>query len=163
MTVDCRANLMAELDRRRLMTVARLGRDGWPLSTTVGYANDGAIIYFIVPADSEAFADLDADARISLCLGEEAPQPMAMGLRRTYVVLPRLVRSADASEAKPLEAAVCEVTGKAERAWAVSLLATRYPGLGPVMERANENGAQLRLMRAVPFIGAAPKIAANAA
>ena len=141
-----RDRLVAELDQGRVITAARLGRDGWPRATTVGYCNEGAMIYFVVPADNDAFADLDADARVSLCVGQNSSRPTSLEPGGAVI-----------------DAGLCEVSDPAERAWALNLLAARYPGLGPVMTRVNHNGAQLRLMRATPFAESMLTRSANAA
>jgi hypothetical protein len=156
-----RARLPGELERRRELTVAHCGRDGRPVSTTVAYCNDGAMIYFVVPGDSEAFSGLEPDARVSLVVGDSTPCPLVAGLARTRLVLP--ARGAPSPKGLPVNALIAEVTDTLERARAVTLLAARYPGLGPVMQRAHENGFQMRMMRAVPFIGLAPSRPANAA
>jgi hypothetical protein len=138
--------LVAELEQGRVITAARLGRDGWPRATTVGYCNEGALIYFVVPADNDAFSDLDADARVLLSIGRDSSRPASME-----------------PDGDPIEAGICEVSDPAERAGALNLLAARYPGLGPVMTRMNHNGAQLRLMRATPFAESMLTRSANAA
>lgn len=156
-----RAGLVAELGRRRELTVSRSGPNGLPVSATVAYCNDGAMIYFVVPGDAEAFADLEPHAQVSLALGDSVPRPMVVGLKGIRITLP--ARSESAVRSLPLNALITEVTDPAERARAVGLLAARYPGLGPVIRRAHENGYQMRMMRAVPFIGLAPSRPANAA
>lgn len=156
-----RVRLPGELERRRELTVAHAGPDGRPLSTTIAYCNDGTMIYFVVPGDSEAFARIEPHAQVSLALSDSEPQPMLVGLKNIRIVLP--ARSESSGKAPPLNALIAEVTDPVERARAAGLLAARYPGLGPVMRRASENGFQMRMMRAVPFIGLAPSRPANAA
>jgi hypothetical protein len=156
-----RASLTGELERRRELTVAHAGPDGRPLSTTVAYCNDGAMIYFVAPADSEAFAGIEPHAQVSLALGDSEPAPMLVGLKHIRITLP--ARGESSGKVPPLNALIAEVTDPVERARAAGLLAARYPGVGPVMRRARENGFPMRMMRAVPFIGLAPARPANAA
>lgn len=156
-----RADLAEELEQRRELTVTHAGPDGRPVSATLAYCNDGAMIYYVVPGDSEAFSGLEPDARVSLVIGGSAPRPLMMGLTQTRITLP--AGEAPSVRGLPVEALIAEVSDGAERARAVALLAARYPGLGPVMQRAHENGFQMRVMRAAPFISVAPSRAANAA
>jgi len=154
-----RAGLVAELGQRRELTVARTGHNGRPLSTTVAYCNDGAMIYFVIPGDSEVFAGLEPHAPVSLVLGSSTPLSMVVGLKRTRLTLP----DQPSARGVPMNALIAEVTDPAERTRATGLLADRYPGLGPVMRRALENGFQMRMMRAVPFMGLVSSRPANAA
>lgn len=158
-----RAGLVAELERRRELTVVRPDQNGRPLSTTVAYCNDGAMIYFVVPGDSEAFSELEADAKVSLVLGTVTPRPLVIGLKHTHITLPPRPTPPASRKGVPVNALIAEVADRAERTRAVALLAARYPGLEPVMRRAHDNGFQMRMMRAVPFIGLAPSRPANAA
>jgi general stress protein 26 len=57
------------LDRHRLMAIATLRSDGWPQTTTVGYANDGLLIYFLISRQSQKFANLARDDRASIAVG----------------------------------------------------------------------------------------------
>lgn len=59
------------LDERRVMAVSTLRPDGWPQTTMVGYANDGLLIYFLVFRNSQKFANIQSDPRISIAVGEE--------------------------------------------------------------------------------------------
>jgi nitroimidazol reductase NimA-like FMN-containing flavoprotein (pyridoxamine 5'-phosphate oxidase superfamily) len=58
------------------MTVATNRADGWPQATVVGYANDGLIIYCFVGRDSQKFANIARDPRVSIAIANDYPQPL---------------------------------------------------------------------------------------
>ena len=64
------------LDQHRTMRIATLRPDGWPQVTTVGYANDGFVIYFLCGKDSQKASNLDRDDRVSLAIDDDTPQVM---------------------------------------------------------------------------------------
>jgi len=64
------------LDRHRIMTVATNRPDGWPQATVVGYANDGLIVYCLIARDSQKFANIARDPRVSLAIANNYPQPL---------------------------------------------------------------------------------------
>ena len=64
------------LDRHRIMTVATNRPDGWPQATVVGYANDGLIVYCLIARDSQKFANIARDPRVSLAIANDYPQPL---------------------------------------------------------------------------------------
>ena len=64
------------LNRHRIMTVATNRADGWPQATVVGYANDGLIIYCFVGRDSQKFANIARDPRVSIAIANDYPQPL---------------------------------------------------------------------------------------
>jgi nitroimidazol reductase NimA-like FMN-containing flavoprotein (pyridoxamine 5'-phosphate oxidase superfamily) len=68
--------IRALLDEHRVMTVATLRPDGWPQATTVGYVNVGLTLYFLCGLDSQKAANLARDDRVSLTIGDDAPQIM---------------------------------------------------------------------------------------
>ena len=61
------------LDNNRILTIATNRSDGWPQATIVGYANDGGIIYVIVGRDSQKYANIARDNRVSLAVGGDTP------------------------------------------------------------------------------------------
>lgn len=101
---------IAILDVRRVMTIATLRPDGWPQATIVGYANDGMTLYFLIFRSSQKFANISADDRIAVAVGEE----------------PADVHLAQAVYAS---ARAAEVEDPAERDRAWSLLVDRHPNL----------------------------------
>jgi len=64
------------LYRHRIMTIATNRPDGWPQATVVGYANDGLIIYCFIARDSQKFANIARDPRLSLAIAHDYPQPL---------------------------------------------------------------------------------------
>jgi PPOX class probable F420-dependent enzyme len=75
---NARRKILDLLDTHRLMTVATLRPDGWPQATTVGYANDGLILYFLCGKDSQKAANVARDSRISLTVDSDTTDPMAI-------------------------------------------------------------------------------------
>jgi nitroimidazol reductase NimA-like FMN-containing flavoprotein (pyridoxamine 5'-phosphate oxidase superfamily) len=103
-----RQKIVELLDQHRLMTVATNRPDGWPQATTVGYVNDGLILYFLCGPESQKAHNLARDNRVSLTIDHDVPDPMAItGLSM-------------AAHASP-------VTDPAEVAKAMQLLGQRYP------------------------------------
>ena len=64
------------LDGHRIMTIATNRPDGWPQATVVGYANDGLIIYCFIGRDSQKFANISRDPRVSIAIANDYPQPL---------------------------------------------------------------------------------------
>lgn len=128
---DLRARFIAELDKRRILSIATLRPDGWPQATIVGYVNDGPEIYFMVSRESQKFANLTADPRASICLGEDTTDPMAIG-------------------GASMAATVVEVTDPAEQQRALQLMLVRYPEYGPMMETVDTRA--MAILRATPTI-----------
>jgi Pyridoxamine 5'-phosphate oxidase len=78
------------LDSHRIMTIATNRPDGWPQATVVGYANDGLIIYCFIARDSQKFANITRDPRLSLAIAHDYLQPLqikglSMGARAVEV------------------------------------------------------------------------------
>ena len=103
-------NAIAILDARRIMAISTVRPDGWPQTTIVGYANDRLTIYCMIFRSSQKFANITADPRVSIAVGEE----------------PREIYLAQAVYAAALAA---EVDEQAERGRAWSLLVDRHPNL----------------------------------
>jgi nitroimidazol reductase NimA-like FMN-containing flavoprotein (pyridoxamine 5'-phosphate oxidase superfamily) len=60
------------------MTVATVRPDGWPQATTVGYASEGLVLYFLCARQSQKAANITADNRISLTIDHDTTNPMAI-------------------------------------------------------------------------------------
>jgi PPOX class probable F420-dependent enzyme len=71
-----RRKILQLLARHRVMTIATLRPDGWPQATTVGYAAEGLVLYFLCGKDSQKAANLARDARVSLTIDHDTPQVM---------------------------------------------------------------------------------------
>lgn len=128
---DLKARFIAELDKRRILSLATLRPDGWPQATIVGFVNDGPAIYFMISRESQKFANLAADPRVSICVGEDVDDPMSIG-------------------GASMAATVAEVTDPAERARAMALMLGRYPEYEPMMKDVDLDA--MGLMRASPFL-----------
>ena len=76
MNAEIRRKIQDLLDHHRTMSIATLRPDGWPQTTTVGYANDGMTIYFLCGQDSQKAKNLARDDRVSLTIDEDTPQVM---------------------------------------------------------------------------------------
>ncbi|HMK80620.1 MAG TPA: pyridoxamine 5'-phosphate oxidase family protein [Xanthobacteraceae bacterium] len=68
--------IIALLNEHRIMSIATNRPDTWPQVTIVGYANDGLIIYCLIGRDSQKFANLIRDPRVSIAIGNDYPQPL---------------------------------------------------------------------------------------
>ena len=64
------------LNEHRIMTMATNREDGWPQATVVGYCNDGMVIYCTVSRDSQKYANIMRDPRVSLAIARDYPQPL---------------------------------------------------------------------------------------
>lgn len=76
MKTEFKRQIVRLLDQHRVMTIATNRADGWPQATIVGYANDGLIIYCFVARDSQKFANLARDPRLSIAIGNDVRQPL---------------------------------------------------------------------------------------
>lgn len=99
------------LDAHRIMAISTVRPDGWPHTTIVGYANDRLTLYFLIFRSSRKFANIMADDRVSVAIGEE---PRALGS------LEALYGAGHAAE----------VTNAPQRARGWELLQARHPNLG---------------------------------
>jgi nitroimidazol reductase NimA-like FMN-containing flavoprotein (pyridoxamine 5'-phosphate oxidase superfamily) len=71
-----RRKILQLLARHRVMTIATLRPDGWPQATTVGYAAEGLVLYFLCGKVSQKAANLARDDRVSLTIDHDTPQVM---------------------------------------------------------------------------------------
>jgi len=83
MTCSCRGRTTGEMEQKaveilnqyRLMALATLRADGWPQATMVNYANDGLLLYFIISRQSQKYANIDRDSRVSIVVGRDFEDP----------------------------------------------------------------------------------------
>ena len=68
--------IVSLLDEHRTMRIATLRPDGWPHTTTVGYANEGLTLYFLCGKESQKAANLALDERVSLAIDDDPDQVM---------------------------------------------------------------------------------------
>ena len=108
MNETIRKKILQLLDQHRLLSLATNRPDGWPQATTVGYVNDGLILYFLCSPQSQKAKNLARDNRVSLTIDHDTTDPMAItGLSMAALTYP--------------------VDAPAEQAKAIKLLGTRYP------------------------------------
>ena len=62
------------LDENRLMSLGVNRQDGWPQVTMVNYLRQGRALYFVVARDSQKFANISRDSRVSIAIGGGAGQ-----------------------------------------------------------------------------------------
>jgi nitroimidazol reductase NimA-like FMN-containing flavoprotein (pyridoxamine 5'-phosphate oxidase superfamily) len=78
MNDEIRKKILGLLDQHRLMTITTLRPDGSPQATTVGYAKDGLILYFLCGRDGPKARNLARDDRISLTIDHDTSDPIAI-------------------------------------------------------------------------------------
>ncbi len=118
------------LQQHRIMTLATVRADGWPQATTVGYAHEGLILYFLCAPDSQKAANLARDDRVSLTIDHDTDQVMQIrGLSM-------------AARAKP-------VLDPQEAERAVRLLLARYPQQDSLPLQV-PSASQVRVFRVTP-------------
>jgi nitroimidazol reductase NimA-like FMN-containing flavoprotein (pyridoxamine 5'-phosphate oxidase superfamily) len=98
------------LDQYRLMTIATLRADGWPQATMVNYANDGLLLYFIISKQSQKYANIDRDSRVSIVVGRDFDNPAEI-------------------KALSIAANASEVRDPVQRRRAIELIMQRHPSL----------------------------------
>lgn len=98
------------LDQNGLMAIATLRPDGWPQATMVSYANEDLLIYFIISRQSQKFANIERDDRVSLVVGRDFHDPASV-------------------KALSMAARASEVRDPKQRERAVKLLLERHPAL----------------------------------
>ena len=108
------------LNQHRLMGLATIRADGWPQATMVGYANDGLLLYFVISRQSQKFANIQKDDRVSIVIGQDFHDPSTI-------------------KAISLAAHASEVTDARQRKQAVRMLLERHPGLRRLEPRHQEH------------------------
>ena len=98
------------LQDNRLMAISTLRPDGGPQTTMVSYANEDILLYFIVSRQSQKFANIERDDRVSLVIGRDFHDPSTI-------------------RAVSIAARASEVRDPQQRQRAVKLLLERHPGL----------------------------------
>jgi nitroimidazol reductase NimA-like FMN-containing flavoprotein (pyridoxamine 5'-phosphate oxidase superfamily) len=121
---------VAILDQHRLMAIATLRPDGWPQTTMVSFANDDILLYFVISRQSQKFANIERDDRVSLVVGGDFHDPATI-------------------KAVSIAARASEVRDSKQRDHAIKLLLERHPGLRRLEPPAPGHSA---IMRANPEI-----------
>jgi nitroimidazol reductase NimA-like FMN-containing flavoprotein (pyridoxamine 5'-phosphate oxidase superfamily) len=129
---EIRKKILDLLDQHRIMTVATLRPDGWPQATTVGYVNEGLVLYFLCGLDSQKAKNLAHDDRISLTIDHDTSDLMAItGLSM-------------AAHAHP-------VTDRAEAEKILRMLPLKYPDAPPLPMKM-PSPDEVRLFRVTPKV-----------
>jgi len=86
-----KALILCVLDEHRVMTLSTNRPDGWLQATMVGYVNDGYLLYCFVARNTQKYANVLRDPRVSAAIGSDAPNPLditglSLGGRATEVV-----------------------------------------------------------------------------
>lgn len=63
--------ILRVLDTHRVMALGTNRPDGWPQVTTVGYLNDGFLLYCFVAHNSQKLANILRDPRVSIAIGSD--------------------------------------------------------------------------------------------
>jgi PPOX class probable F420-dependent enzyme len=128
---EFRRQIIALLDQHRIMTIATNRPDGWPQATVVGYANDGLIIYCFIGHDSQKYANITRDPRVSVAIANDYPQPLLI-------------------KGLSMAARVAIVTDEAEVDRALECLLRRYPEYRNLMTKPDP--AQVPMLRLTPQV-----------
>ena len=113
------------------MTIATNRPDGWPQATIVGYFNDGLLLYCFVARDTQKYANIQLDARVSIAIGSDPTDPLAI-------------------KGLSLAARAVEVTDPAELQHAAKLRLQRHPEyLTQTLLESKQDGA-LRILPKPP-------------
>jgi nitroimidazol reductase NimA-like FMN-containing flavoprotein (pyridoxamine 5'-phosphate oxidase superfamily) len=118
------------LHDNRIMAISTIRPDGWPQTTMVGYAHDGLLIYFIISRQSQKFANIERDDRVSIAVGQDFHRP-------------------DTITGLSMAARASEVRDPKQRQEATKLMLERRPGLKKLQPPDPEHSA---VMRAYPSI-----------
>ena len=118
------------LDQNRVLAIATNRPDGWPQATMVSYANDDILIYFVVSRQGQKFANIAADDRVSVVVGNDPQEPKDI-------------------KALSIAARASEVRDPKQRQHALKLLLDRHPGLAKLAPPPPDHSA---VMRAMPEI-----------
>jgi nitroimidazol reductase NimA-like FMN-containing flavoprotein (pyridoxamine 5'-phosphate oxidase superfamily) len=122
MTPKDKDTILRLLAQHRIMTVATVRPDGWPQATTVGYASEGLVLYFLCGRQSQKAVNIASDNRISLVIDHDTSDPMGI-------------------EGLAMAARAYAVTDPAEMAKVLDLMGT-IPGIsdpastGPLFDQA---------------------------
>ena len=121
-----KALILRLLDEHRVMTIATNRPDGWPQATMVGYVNDGFLLYCFVARNTQKYANIQRDSRISIAIGNDAASPLAI-------------------KGLSLAARAIEVTDPSEFDHAAKLRLKRYPEYSAQPSAASKADASLRV------------------
>ena len=118
------------LEQHRLMGLATVRPDGWPQATMVSFANEDILIYFIISRQSQKFANIERDDRVSLVVGRDFEDPSAI-------------------MALSIAARASELRDPKQRDRAVGLLLDRHPALRKLEPPQPDHSAVMRANREI--------------
>jgi nitroimidazol reductase NimA-like FMN-containing flavoprotein (pyridoxamine 5'-phosphate oxidase superfamily) len=121
------------LGAHRIMTIATLRPDGWPQATTVGYVNEGLVLYFLCGLESQKAANIARDDRVSLTIDHDTPDIM------------RITGLSMAARARP-------VVNLAEGGRILGLLPGKYPEQTVPLPMPMPTAEQVRIFRVEPVV-----------
>ena len=126
--------VMSLLEAHRVMTIATLRPDGWPQATTVGYVNEGLVLWFLCGRESQKAGNLAHDDRVSITIDHDTPDLMAItGLS--------------------MAARAHRVSDRAEAEKVIGMLPLKYPDAPPVTAQMKMPAPEdVALFRVVPEI-----------
>lgn len=113
------------LKQYRLMAIATLRVDGWPQATLVNYANDGLLLFFIISLQSQKYANIQRDSRVSIVVGRDFDDPSQ-------------------NKALSIAANASEVRDPKQRDRAIALILQRHPGLSKLPPPDFEHSVVMR-------------------
>ena len=120
--------ILRVLDGHRVMTIATNRSDGWPQATIVGYVNDGFLLYSFVARNSQKYANIVRDPRVSIAIGSDAPQPLDI-------------------QGLSLAGKACVVTDQGEFDYVSKLRLQRYPEYASLPQTPGEAGTERIALR----------------
>ena len=122
------------LNEHRVMTIATNRLDGWPQATIVGYVNDGFLLYCFAARNSQKYANVLRDPRVSIAIGSDASQPLDI-------------------KGISLAGKACVVTDQCELSHAAALRLKRYPEYAALPPPVVRDGDLQRLASEPPPSG----------
>ena len=134
MDESLKRKILEILDRHRIMTVATLRPDGWPQATTVGYVNEGLMLWFLCGLESQKAKNLARDDRVSITIDHDTPDILSItGLS--------------------MAARAHRVTDRAEAQKVIAMLPLKYPDAPPSTAQMKMPGPDdVALFRVVPEV-----------
>ncbi len=132
MTPALEAKALALLDQHKVMTLATVRPDGWPQATTVGYAHEGTMLYFLCAPDSQKAANIARDNRVSLTIDHDEAQVMKI-------------------EGLSMAARAFRITDPREAERVMTLILSRYEAQQAALP-SPPSASQVALFRVQPFV-----------
>ena len=125
-----KVTILRLLAEHRPMTLATVRPDGWPQATTVGYASEGLVLYFLCGRQSQKATNIAGDNRISLVIDHDSSDPMGI-------------------EGLSMAARAYPVTDPTETARVLELFAAKFPEYRSLPQ---PDPAEMRLFMVMPEV-----------